>query len=110
MFQIKIRMILKLIRLTFVRQQIGGVHATSLNSGALLRGFFVFVGLSVIALAYMLFRSFRLNKNPTQMVRKYGILAHKQDIEMRPLPLDEEDDDDTTVFDVSGLAQSRPQS
>lgn len=39
------------------------------------------------------------------MVRKYGILANKQDIEMRPLPLDEEDDDDNIVFDASGLAK-----
>lgn len=86
------------------------VHSTSLNSGALLRGFYVFVGLTTLALAYMVFRSFRLNKSRTQMVRKYGVLAHKQDMEMRPLPLDEDDEDDTTVFDATGLAPPRPQS
>lgn len=37
------------------------------------------------------------------MVRKYGVLAHRQDVEMRPLPLDEEDDEDTTVFDASNV-------
>lgn len=44
------------------------------------------------------------------MVRKYGILANKQDIEMRPLPLDEEDDDDNVVFDASGLTRDLNQA
>ena len=38
------------------------------------------------------------------MIRKYGVLTHRQDVEMRPLPLDEEDDDDTTVFDASNVS------
>lgn len=34
------------------------------------------------------------------MIRKYGVLTHRQDVEMRPLPLDEDEDDDTTIFDA----------
>ncbi|KAK1125399.1 hypothetical protein K0M31_005767 [Melipona bicolor] len=85
------------------KEHVGEGHATSLNAGALKRGFYVFVGLSVLVLAYIMFRSFRLNKTRAQMVRKYGVLAHRQDVEMRPLPLDEEDDEDTTVFDASNV-------
>jgi hypothetical protein len=44
------------------------------------------------------------------MVRKYGVLAHRQDVEMRPLPLDEDDDDDTIVFDASNISSNRLQS
>ncbi|KAK0169082.1 hypothetical protein PV327_002828 [Microctonus hyperodae] len=78
-------------------------HSPELDSGAVTRAFYVFIGLSVIIVSYMVFRSFRLRSSPAQMVRKYGVLAHKQDIEMRPLPLDDDDDDDTTVFDASKL-------
>lgn len=73
------------------------------NTGALVRGFLVFVGLSVLVMAYIVFRSFRLSKTRAQLVRKYGVLTHRQDVEMRPLPLDEEDDEDTTVFDASNV-------
>lgn len=43
------------------------------------------------------------------MIRKYGILAHRQDVEMRPLPLEEEDDEDTTVFDASNVLTNNAQ-
>ncbi|KAI4493618.1 PREDICTED: membrane protein FAM174-like [Polistes canadensis] len=84
-------------------------HQTSLNSGALLRGFCVFIGLSILVMAYIVFRNFRLSKTRAQMIRKYGILAHRQDVEMRPLPLDEEDDEDTTVFDASNVLTNNAQ-
>ncbi|XP_008546918.1 uncharacterized protein LOC103570823 [Microplitis demolitor] len=85
-------------------------HVPTLDSGAMMRAFYVFLGLSVIGVAYLVFRSTRLRKSPAQMVRKYGILANKQDIEMRPLPLDEEDDDDNVVFDASGLTRDLNQA
>ncbi|KAG7211357.1 hypothetical protein KM043_010647 [Ampulex compressa] len=85
------------------KEHVGEGHPTVLNSGALVRGFYVFVGLSILVVAYIVFRSFRLSKTRAQMVRKYGVLAHRQDVEMRPLPLDEEDDEDTTVFDASNV-------
>ncbi|KOC63169.1 hypothetical protein WH47_02678 [Habropoda laboriosa] len=91
------------------KEHVGEGHATSLNAGALKRGFFVFVGLSVFVMGYFVFRSFSLNKTRTQMVRKYGVLAHRQDVEMRPLPLDEEDDEDTTVFDASNVLTNNVQ-
>ncbi|XP_076649354.1 uncharacterized protein LOC143357056 [Halictus rubicundus] len=78
-------------------------HLTTLNAGALKRGLYVFIGLSVLVMAYIMFRNFRLSKTRAQMVRKYGVLANRQDVEMRPLPLDEEDDEDTTVFDASNI-------
>ncbi|XP_076286028.1 uncharacterized protein LOC143211858 [Lasioglossum baleicum] len=78
-------------------------HLTTLNTGALKRGLYVFIGLSVLVMAYIMFRNFRLSKTRAQMVRKYGVLANRQDVEMRPLPLDEEDDEDTTVFDASNI-------
>lgn len=84
-------------------------HLASLNSGALLRGFCVFVGLGILAMAYMVFRRSRLSKPRAQMVRKYGVLAHRQDVEMRPLPLEEEDDEDTTVFDASNVLSNNAQ-
>ncbi|OXU17968.1 hypothetical protein TSAR_008840 [Trichomalopsis sarcophagae] len=87
-----------------------GMDLSSMNSGALMRGVFVILGLSVLVMAYMVFRSFRLNKSRAQMVRKYGVLAHRQDVEMRPLPLDEDDEDDTTVFDASNISSHRLQS
>lgn len=91
------------------KKHVGEEHATSLNTGALMRGFYVFVGLSVLVMAYIVFRSFRFNKTRAQMVRKYGVLAHRQDVEMRPLPLDEEDDEDTTVFDASNVLTNNVQ-
>ncbi|KAI4496041.1 hypothetical protein M0802_008081 [Mischocyttarus mexicanus] len=84
-------------------------HQTSLNSGALLRGFYVFIGLSILVMAYIVFRNLRLSKTRAQMIRKYGILAHRQDVEMRPLPLEEEDDEDTTVFDASNVLTNNAQ-
>ena len=84
-------------------------HVTALTTGALKRGIYVFIGLSVIIMAYIVFRSFRLSKTRAQMVRKYGVLAHRQDVEMRPLPLDEEDDEDTTVFDASNVLANNVQ-
>lgn len=83
-------------------------HAT-FNTGALVRGFLVFVGLSILVMAYIVFRSFRLSKTRAQLVRKYGVLTHRQDVEMRPLPLEEEDDEDTTVFDASNVVTSNVQ-
>lgn len=44
------------------------------------------------------FRLRKASSNPV-MVQKYGIRTNRSDIEMRPLPLDEDDDDDT-LFEV----------
>jgi len=71
-----------------------------IQSGALLRGFYVFLGLSALTMIYFLFRSYRLRhgSQPSTTVRKYGITARRSDMEMRPLELDDEDDD--TLFEI----------
>ncbi|XP_029169251.1 uncharacterized protein LOC114939186 [Nylanderia fulva] len=89
-------------------EQSGEDHGT-FNTGALVRGFLVFGGLSILVMAYIVFRSFRLSKTRAQLVRKYGVLTHRQDVEMRPLPLEEEDDEDTTVFDASNVMTTNVQ-
>jgi len=72
------------------------------QSGALLRGFFVVLGITVLLLIYLGVRMFRLGKSnkPPTMVRKYGILTNRADVEMLPLPLSEDEDDDT-VFELN---------
>jgi len=88
-------------------QHVNEMDIASLNTGALKRAVIVTFGLCGLVMMYIVFRSLRVNKSRPQMVRKYGILAHRQDVEMRPLPLDEDDEDDTTVFDASNISAQR---
>ncbi|KAK4884572.1 hypothetical protein RN001_000843 [Aquatica leii] len=78
-----------------------------LQSGALLRGFYVFLGLSIITVFYFVYRSYRLRhgSQPSTTVKKYGITARRSDMEMRPLELDDEDDD--TLFEVNTSTANR---
>lgn len=76
----------------------------NLNSGALLRGFSVFVGLSAIVVIYIVIRAISMRRKKTT-IRKYGILTNREDVEMTPLGA-EDDEEDTTLFDVSN--QTRP--
>lgn len=69
-----------------------------LNPEALMRGFYVFVGLSIIVMAYIAWKSF--GKRPTT-IHRYGVVGHRDDLEMAPLDSDDGDDDDTTHFDIS---------
>ncbi|XP_034246812.1 membrane protein FAM174A-like [Thrips palmi] len=69
-----------------------------LNPEALMRGFYVFVGLSIIVMAYIAWKSF--GKRPTQ-IHRYGVVGNRDDLEMAPLDSDDGDDDDTTHFDIS---------
>ncbi|XP_046399016.1 membrane protein FAM174A-like [Ischnura elegans] len=71
----------------------------SMNFGALLRGFYVFLGLSVIVIMYFTVRAIRLGRKKTK-VKKYGILASREDVEMTPLGVDD-DEEDNTIFDIS---------
>lgn len=73
-----------------------------MQSGALQRGFYVLLGGTLLLLLFLGFRMYRLQKGgnkPNVMVRKYGVLTNRRDVEMLPLPLDEDDEDDT-VFEV----------
>ncbi|XP_049963540.1 membrane protein FAM174A-like [Schistocerca serialis cubense] len=85
-------------------EQTGGRPQRNLNSGALLRGFSVFVGLSAIVVIYIVIRAISMRRKKTT-VRKYGILTNREDVEMTPLGA-EDDEEDTTLFDVSN--QTRP--
>ncbi|KAK3912279.1 Protein FAM174C [Frankliniella fusca] len=69
-----------------------------LNPEALMRGFYVFVGLSAIVMVYIAWKSF--GKRPAQ-VHRYGVITNREDLEMAPLDSDDGDDDDTTHFDLS---------
>ncbi|XP_017776327.1 PREDICTED: uncharacterized protein LOC108562478 [Nicrophorus vespilloides] len=75
-----------------------------LQSGALLRAFYVVLGVTIILLSYIGFRMFRLRKGtkPPVMVKKYGILTNRSDVEMVPLPLSEDEDDDT-IFEINNV-------
>ncbi|XP_067001999.2 protein FAM174C [Anabrus simplex] len=74
-------------------------HDAKLSPGAVLRGFYVFVGLGAIVVMYIVVRTIRLRRKKTT-VRKYGILASREDVEMTPLGAEDEDED-TTLFDVN---------
>lgn len=77
------------------------VHGSNEHPGAMLRGFYVFLGLSIIIIIYFIIKAFRLRPGapaPTT-VRKYGVVGRRSDMEMLPLPLAEEEDDDT-LFDM----------
>ncbi|KAJ1519241.1 hypothetical protein ONE63_011573 [Megalurothrips usitatus] len=71
-----------------------------LNPEALMRGFYVFVGLSVIVMAYIAWKTF--GKRPTE-VHRYGVVANREDLELAPLDSDDADgeEDDTTHFDIN---------
>ncbi|XP_018321484.1 uncharacterized protein LOC108734421 [Agrilus planipennis] len=72
----------------------------SMQYGPLLRGFYVFVSLSALVLIYFVFRSYRIRRNrqSSVKVKKYGVVTRRNDIEMRRLELEEEDDEN--LFDI----------
>nr|XP_022903902.1 membrane protein FAM174-like [Onthophagus taurus] len=77
----------------------------ALNEPALHRLFYVLLGLSTVTVCYVAMKMYRVRKGVTRPthVRKYGVLAQRSDIEMEPLHLDDDEDDDT-VFDVGAHA------
>lgn len=81
----------------------GPIHLREHN-GALLRSFYVFLGMSGLVVIYISFRTCRLRSGapPPTIVRKYGVVGRRSDMEMLPLPLNEEEDDDT-LFEVGEL-------
>ncbi|KAJ8925310.1 hypothetical protein NQ315_009140 [Exocentrus adspersus] len=74
---------------------------TEIESGALMRGIFVFVGITMLFIMYIAYKTYR-RKNNNVVIKKYGVRTRKSDIEMEPLPLDE-DDEDETVFDLGNI-------
>lgn len=75
----------------------------NIGTGAVIRGFYVFVGLGAIVVMYIVVRTIRLKRKKTT-VRKYGVLANREDVEMTPLGA-EDDEEESTLFDMT---KSRP--
>ncbi|XP_059479655.1 uncharacterized protein LOC132199152 [Neocloeon triangulifer] len=67
------------------------------NSGSLLRGFYVFLGLGLIVIMYLVARTVRLKQKVTR-VHKYGIISNRDDLEMAPLEID--DDENEVLFEL----------
>ncbi|KAK8720393.1 hypothetical protein OTU49_013355, partial [Cherax quadricarinatus] len=59
---------------------------------AVLRGFYVFVGVGTIVLLYILVKLLRLRRR--RATRKYRVLSHSDDQEMFPLAADDGDDEE----------------
>ncbi|CAH0551675.1 unnamed protein product [Brassicogethes aeneus] len=83
-----------------------GSTTTELEAGAVVRGVWVFVGISVLFIMYMAFQTYKKRNHRPVIVKKYGIKTRRTDVEMEPLPLDE-DDDDETLFDLGSLRTHR---
>ncbi|XP_039277055.1 membrane protein FAM174A-like isoform X3 [Nilaparvata lugens] len=66
--------------------------------------FFCFLSfLSFAILCYTSIKAMRLRRG-RRRVRKYGILASREDVEMTPLG-EEDEDEDSTVFDINNHAR-----
>ncbi|PNF35494.1 hypothetical protein B7P43_G04122 [Cryptotermes secundus] len=76
-----------------------------ISTGAFVRAFYVFVGVGAIVVMYIVVRTVRLRRRKSA-VRKYGILASREDVELTPLGAEEEEED-TTLFEMSSH-RSRP--
>lgn len=81
-----------------------------LTSGAITRGILVFVAISFLFILYVGLKTCRRKSGDKKhtMVRKYGIRARRTDVEMEPLPLSD-DDEDETVFDLTASKGSTGQ-
>lgn len=73
---------------------------SDVESGTVIRGVLVFVGLGLIFIVYISCKTYSKKKIP--IIKKYGVRGRRSDLEMRPLPLDD-DEDDETVFDLGNL-------
>lgn len=76
-----------------------------ISTGAFIRAFYVFVGVGAIVVMYIVVRTVRLRRKKST-VRKYGILASREDVEMTPLGAEDEEED-MTLFEMSSH-RSRP--
>ncbi|PSN33862.1 hypothetical protein C0J52_18857 [Blattella germanica] len=75
------------------------INIRNIGTGAVVRGFYVFVGLGAIVVMYIVVRTIRLKRKKTT-IRKYGVLANQEDVEMTPLGAEDEDDE-STLFDMT---------
>lgn len=86
---------------TVINEEIN-VIAHDPDYSALRRLFYVLLGLCSLIMVYVSYHFYRSRKPTTRptTVRKYGVLTQRTDIEMLPLPIDDDEEDDDTVFDV----------
>ncbi|XP_030764796.1 uncharacterized protein LOC115889029 [Sitophilus oryzae] len=81
---------------------INQINDDDVETGAVSRAILVFVAISIIFILYVAFKTYR-RKNVDKrrvLVTKYGVRARRSDVEMVPLPLSDEDEDET-VFDLT---------
>ncbi|KAK4320999.1 hypothetical protein Pmani_008166 [Petrolisthes manimaculis] len=70
---------------------------SGLSPDAMLRGFYVFIGIGTIVLVYIAIKFVRLRRR--RAPQKYGLLSHTEDQEMFPLAAD--DGDDEEIYNAS---------
>ncbi|XP_026476387.1 uncharacterized membrane protein C19orf24 homolog [Ctenocephalides felis] len=80
----------------------------TLNSGAVLRGFYLLIGLSILVVLYLAYRGLRLRRS--RIERRYGTNKTNDTQELTPLPVgiiaDDEDSDgeDQTIFELQHIS------
>uniref|UniRef100_A0A1B6EK71 Uncharacterized protein n=1 Tax=Cuerna arida TaxID=1464854 RepID=A0A1B6EK71_9HEMI len=84
---------------------VNNMWTTQLDPNAFTTGFYIFAGLSSLIIVYFIFKAIRLRRR-NYKVRRYGVIASREDVEMTPLE-NEDDDEDSTVFDISMKTQTR---
>ncbi|VEN41716.1 unnamed protein product [Callosobruchus maculatus] len=73
------------------------------ESSSLTQGVIVIVSLTMIFFIFLAIRVFRAPRGPNVIVKKYGVRARRCDVEMEPLPLDDEEDE--TVFELGNFTK-----
>ncbi|KAJ8935019.1 hypothetical protein NQ314_013044, partial [Rhamnusium bicolor] len=66
------------------------------------RGVFVFAGITLLFIMYLTFKTYRKRNKKNVLIKKYGVKTRRTDVEMEPLPLDD-DEEDETVFDLGKM-------
>uniref|UniRef100_A0A1B6JM60 Uncharacterized protein n=1 Tax=Homalodisca liturata TaxID=320908 RepID=A0A1B6JM60_9HEMI len=84
---------------------VNNMWTTQLDPNAITTGFYIFAGLSSLIIVYFIFKAIRLRRR-NYKVRRYGVIASREDVEMTPLE-NEDDDEDSTVFDISMKTHTR---
>ncbi|XP_039614856.1 membrane protein FAM174-like isoform X1 [Polypterus senegalus] len=80
----------------------GGLSVTSESSRPLpiQRALYALVAASAVVIIYFIIRTVRMRKK-FKKTRRYGVLDTNLAMEMTPLEQDDEEEDDTTVFDAT---------
>nr|CAI5840436.1 unnamed protein product [Callosobruchus analis] len=76
-------------------------HPAESESNTLTKGVIVVVTMTMIFFIYLAIRVFRAPRGPNVIVKKYGVRTRRCDVEMEPLPLDDEEDE--TVFELGNF-------